>query len=194
MIINLPNVAALIRAVSTVNPGNVAAVERIAADRPIDVGDLSALDAAAADALAEGADPEQLRADLGAARADLEKVGAAVGDGDLTADELVDEIKKAFEGSASLEFIADKLTLGEGVTVASWVDDARAGLDQCCAVADLTGEHSFGELARWIDIAKAKIFIVESLEKTIKDLEMERDAAVDAAVAAVEAADVARKC
>lgn len=134
MIINLPNVAALIRAVSTVNPGNVAAVERIAADRPIDVGDLSALDAAAADALAEGADPEQLRADLDATRADLEKVGAAVGDGDLTAD----------------------------------------------------------ELARWIDIAKAKIFIVEALEKTIKDLEMERDAAVDAAVAAVEAAEAAR--
>lgn len=193
MIINLQNVAALIRAVSTVNPGNVAAVERIAADRPIDVGDLSALDAAAADALAEGT-AEQLRADLDAARADLEKVGAAVGDGDLTADELVDEIKKAFEGSASLEFIADKLTLGEGVTVASWVDDARAGLDQCCAVADLTGEHSFGELARWIDIANSKIGIVESLEKTIKDLEMERDAAVDAAVAAVEAAEAARKC
>lgn len=194
MIIHLPNVAALIRAVSTVNPGNVAAVERIAADRPIDVGDLRALDAAAADALAEGADPEQLRDDLDAARADLEKIGDAVGGGVLTVEEMVDLINKSQNNAAILNAIADKLTLGDGVKVASWVDDARAGLDQCCAVADLTGEHSFGELARWIDIAKAKIFIVESLENTIKDLEMERDAAVDAAVAAVEAAEAARKC
>lgn len=169
MIINLPNVAALIRAVSTVNPGNVAAVERIAADRPIDVGDLSALDAAAADALADGAAFERadldLAEDLDVARTDLEAIDAALGITGGPSEDLAALVKKAVEAAESFEAIAAKLDL--------------KGLD---------------EIIDWIDVANSKIGIVESLEKTIKDLEMERDAAVDAAVAAVEAAEAARKC
>lgn len=170
MIIHLPNVAALIRAVSTVNPGNVAAVERIAADRPIDVGDLHALDAAAADALAEGAAFE--RADLDKAEserdeavADLEAIGEAVGDTSLPPEQLAYLVKESIAAAESFEAIADKLDL-----------------------------KSLDEIVDWIDVANSKIGIVESLEKTIKDLEIERDAAVDAAVAAVEAAEAARKC
>lgn len=170
MIINLPNVAALIRAVSTVNPGNVAAVERIAADRPIDVGDLSALDAAAADALADGAaferaDLDKAQEDLDVARADLEAIDAALGITGGPSEDLAALVKEAVDGAGDFEAIAGKLDL--------------KGLD---------------EIIDWIDVANSKIGIVEALEKTIKDLEMERDAAVDAAVAAVEAAEAARKC
>ena len=189
MILQIPNVAKLIAAVSDVGPGYRGAVDRVACDRSVDAGDLAALDAAALDALADidGKDDDD-----DAARSALTLIAGQLGNDALTPDEIVAEIDEALAARAELNRLADVAGVKTG-ELAGFLQVQVDGLARCYAAADLRGEHTPAELDEWIGLANAKIFAVDALERQIKDLEFDLQAAIDTAIAAVDAADAAKR-